>query len=433
MNILQLIRTILITCLLLPFVTNTAIAGSELTLNQLYCIAIENNKELKAAKYNIAIAEARLIQAGQWSNPSLNLANTDDQLFNHEGEYTRSIGFSQQFPVAGRIGRQKEVARVDVAIALAEIKDAERKLKGDVALRFYTLLLTHRHLQELDNILKVNQKLTKATRDRFRAAEVSELDVNTAQLEYQRLLQEKNVLERKLITETAELNKLLGRPPALPLYLNKTLPKIVPPPDLTKMQMIALQQRPDFQAAVLSFDRSKAEEALAHAERWEDWIIGVGVEQSLIVVTGAPPQSSDRALSVNVTIPLPLLKTNRGRILEANATGLQALAKLQALELSLQVEVANYHTEVQALQSVLHQLQKNALPLGEQNINLTQQAYNKGQISLLEVVQIQRQQNDLRLTYLNTLGQYLESLVKLQTAIGNDFYISLSPPQLKEK
>jgi cobalt-zinc-cadmium efflux system outer membrane protein len=390
-----------------------------LNLNQFIQIAIENNKDLQAAKYDISLAKGRLVQAGQWINPSLNLANTDDRLFRREGDYTRSIGFSQQFPIAGRIGQQKKVARVDVAIAIAEIKEAERKLAGEVANSFYGVLITQRRLQQVQHLLPINQKLIRVTHNRLHAAEVSELDANTARLEYQRLLQEKSVLESQQISQLAHLNELLGRPSSSSLLLDVKLPSLVQLPSLIEIQKLAFRNRADFQIAWLNLHRAQADIALARAERWSDWTVGLGVDQSKQVVEGAPPQNSNRALSLTLTIPLPLLNTNKGRILEAGASEIKADAKIQAAQLSIETEVASSYQQVILLQNILKQSQSTSLSLSMRNIHLAQNAYSAGQISLFEVVQAQRQQNDLQMAYLDTLNQYLQALVKLCNSIGS--------------
>jgi cobalt-zinc-cadmium efflux system outer membrane protein len=390
-----------------------------LNLNQFMQIAIQNNKDLQAAKYNISLAKARMVRAGQWNNPSLTLGNTDDRFFRDEGEYTRSVGFTQQFPIAGRIGKQKNVARVDVAIAIAEIKDAERKLKNGVANSFYSLLITDQRLQQVNRLLPVNQKLIRVTHNRLHAAEVSELDANTARLEYQRLLQVKSVLESKKISQLSNLNELLGRAPTSALLLDDKLPALSQLPRLIEMQTWALRNRSDFKIAWLSLHRAQADAVLARAERWADWTISAGVEQSKIVVQGAPPQNSDRALGLTLSVPLPLLNSNSGRILEAGTAEMQADAKIRSAQLSIETEVASSYQQVILLKDTLRQSQNQSLSLSTRNVKLAHQAYGIGQISLFEVVQVQRQQNDLQMAYLDTLDQYLQAIIKLCSALGN--------------
>src|SRR5260370_27225932 len=98
-----------------------------LALRQVIATALSGNKDLQAARFVAAQARARLVQAGLLPNTPLELANKNDALFANEGEYTTSVGFSQQLPVSGRIARHKDVARIDIDLALAEIRESEWK------------------------------------------------------------------------------------------------------------------------------------------------------------------------------------------------------------------------------------------------------------------------------------------------------------------
>ena len=50
----------------------------------------------------------------------------------NEGEYDFATGFKQRFPITGRLTKAKAVARVDVAQAMAEVRNQERLLAGEV-------------------------------------------------------------------------------------------------------------------------------------------------------------------------------------------------------------------------------------------------------------------------------------------------------------
>ena len=143
-----------------------------LTLDRAIHTAVRDNKDLQAAKQVVEIAQARLLQAGLPPNPSLELGTRNDLLFGNHGEYTASAAFTQRFPITGRIARQKDVARIDVALATTEIEQAERKLAGEVARRFYQVLVLDHQIQLRDRLIRTDQELVKVTRNRFRVAEV---------------------------------------------------------------------------------------------------------------------------------------------------------------------------------------------------------------------------------------------------------------------
>lgn len=392
--------------------------STTLSLSQLIQLAERDNKDLQAARYAIQIGQARLLQAGLWPNPRLELSGGSDAAFRNEGEYTRSAGISQQFPVAGRILRQKNVARVDIALAEAEIADAERRLVGEVATAAYRILVIDRQIQSRDDLVAVEEKLAKTTRDRYKAAEVSELDVNTVQLDLQRLLQEKALLQNQHQALLVSLNTLIGRPAAAALAIDEQLPDGATLPSLQQIQTQALESRPDLRNARLGVDRAQAQRALAKAQRWEDWSVGLGVQQDKVVPIGAPPQSSDRALMLSVSIPLPLFNKNQGLIAEAEASGDQAIARIEALRVGIAAEVASAYAESSNLHRSLDRYRQDLLPVSARNVQLAQKGYGQGLVSVVEVVQAQRQQAELNATYLTTLDQYLQALVRLRTATG---------------
>lgn len=392
--------------------------SAPLNLNDLIAIAIQNNKDLQAAKYNVGLAKARLLQAGALPNPSLELANANDRVFQNEGEYATKVGLSQDFPIGGRIAKQKEVARVDLAIAETEILEAERKLSSQVTENYFNLIVTMRRLTQMKHLIDISGALTNAARDRFRLGEVSELDANTAQLEHQRLQHEKRVLKSQQASQIAQLNTLLGRTAQMPLVVSEQLPSPLSLPHLTELQQLAMRQRSDFLATWLSLNRAQADMSLARAQRWADWKIGVGVDQGRRVIQGAPPQQVDRLLAVSLSIPLPLLNQNQGRIDEASAAQAKAQASIQALKLTIEAEVATNYHQVQSLLRILKKAKDGFIPLSNKNASLARNAYQSGQVSLFEVLQVYRQQNDLYLLYLTTLEQYLQSWMKLQNAVG---------------
>jgi cobalt-zinc-cadmium efflux system outer membrane protein len=393
--------------------------SSALDLPQLIDIARKDNKDLQAACYAIDTARARLLQAGLRSNPRLDLSARSDFLFRNEGQYATTVGFSQQFPIAGRLSRQKDVARVDIALAETEVQEAERRLANSIAEAVGRLVVINRQIQSRDALIAVEEKLAKITRNRFKAAEVSELDVNTVQLDLQRFVQERNLLQTQRQALLVTLNTLLGRPASSTLNIDDSISETGSLPSLEQLQLKAIQSRPDLRSALLTSNRAEAEMALAKASRWEDWTVGLELSQDKQVITGAPAQGVDRAIGVTVSIPLPLFNKSQGLVAQAQASREQAEAKIFAQRLSIASEVAGAYGEATMLQTSLSQYGQRLLPISQRSVRLAQEGYNQGLIPVFDVVQAQRQQAELNATYLTTLDQYLQTLARLHTAVGD--------------
>lgn len=411
-------RSVLI--VLLASFASLAIAAppSFTTLAALIDVALRDNMDLQAAQHAVDGARARLQQSGLGANPRLELSGRNDTLFGNDGEYAVSVGFSQEFPIAGRLARQQDVARVDVALALAEIAQAERTLAGNIAVAYYRLQVLDRQVAAQDSLIGVDDGLLQVTRSRLRAAEVAETDVLTAQLELGRAREQRVLLQTERATQAAELNQLLGRHSDDALNIDTTLPAPDALPDVATLQRQALAARPDLRTAFLIADRARAEQALAHAERWEDWTVGVGVEQDRLAVDGAPDQQASRAIGVSLSIPLPLRNNGQARSAEAVASGAQANASVQALRFSIANEIARGHAEVTGLAQSLANIQRDLLPVGERNVAQVQQAYRQGLTPIFTLMQAQRQQAEAVQANLDLLDRYLQALAALHTAAG---------------
>ena len=386
------------------------------TLTALIDAALRDNKDLQAARHAVDGARARLQQAGLGPNPRLELAGRNDAVFSNAGEYAVSVGFSQEFPIAGRLARQQDVARVDVALAQAEIAQAERTLAGNIVAAYYRLLVQDRQVAAQDRLIAVDDALLSVTRNRLRAAEVAETDVTTAQLEQRRARQQRSLLQIQRATQRAELNQLLGRTGDAALTTDDTLAAPGALPDVAVLQRQALTSRPDLRTAYLNADRARAEQALARAERWEDWTVGVGVEQDRLVLDGAPAQQASRAIAVSLSIPLPLRNNRQGRIAEALSAGAQANDSVQALSFSIKNEIARRHAEATRFAQSLADYQRDLLPGAAQNVAQVQQAYRQGLAPIFTVIQAQRQQADVTQANLDVLDRYLQGLAALHTA-----------------
>jgi len=411
----------LATALLMLAATALADEGSSpvFNLDQLIATAQRDNKDLNAARMSVEAARARLMQAGALANPRINVGAGSDFVFRNEGAYTTSVGISQEFPIAGRLARQREVARVDIELARSEISNAQRRLAGEIAASVYRVLVLDRQIQAREDLSAVDEKLAKATRSRFKAAEVSELDVNTVSLDIQRLAQERLLLESQRRVVLQSLNLKVGRPSNASLTVEEPLPSLDSLPPLETELSKAMTQRPDQHQASLQIERAQGQLGLANAKRWEDWSVGLGVQQDRQAIIGAPGQPNDRALLLNLTIPLSLRSRTQGLIDEAAVAVRQSRAQSDALTQQIGSEVAAAHAEAASLQTLFKNYELMLLPVTARNVALAQKGYEQGLVPLLEVIQAQRQEAELRTSALNTLDLYLQAYSRLQTAIGN--------------
>jgi len=362
----------------------TVAHGEDFTPESAAAFALRHNKDLIAARHLIAEAEGRLVQAGLWSNPEFDFRAEFDSR-RSEGDRLYEGGFMQRFPWSGRLAKARTVARVDVAMAVEELRDKERMLAGDVLGKARALLVIERKLrinddnrELLDRIFKQTSALTATGKASAAEARVIELEQTTLALAREAL-----VVERR--AKLAELNGVLGRAPADTLSLGGTLPSSPDDATLRAAAAQAASERPDRRLAALQIDKAQAEQRLAKAERWED--IGIGAA----ITREREEGMYDTMVGIGVSIPLPLWNRNQGRIAETQASQQRAAANVEALDLTIATQVREAQARVTGLAGVLARTRGPALDLARQNTKLLEETYASGTASFLTVFESRKQ------------------------------------------
>ena len=395
--------------------------------------ALRANPELAAASAAIEAARGRLIQAGLWSNPALRLAGRSDVMFQNEGERNLGIDLEQRFPIAGRLARAQDVARVDVALALAESREFERTLIGDVQRTVYGIAALDEAIASRESVIATASQLVRAATRRRQAAEVSDADVNLLEIELARFEQEKRRLELDRQIEVVRLNRLLYRAVDAPVSVSANLGVRA----FDSSQSIdALAQRPDLVRTRLEIDRARAEASLARAESWEDWAVGVGYEKDRQVFRNEPTVDpigvkQDEFVGLSLNVPLPLWNRNQGRVVTARAEERRAQARLAAAERAAQAEVETARRRIEELARVVREYDESLLPRSHQSVALLERGYRQGLVAITTLVQAEQQLADTVLRRAETLGELRQAEIDLETASAASSLLG-PPPQNEE-
>jgi len=406
---------------------------SALTAPSAAAEALRANPELAASAAAIEAARGRLIQAGLWSNPEIRLAGRSDFAFQNEGERNVGVDLEQRFPIAGRLARSRDVARVDVALALAESREFERTLIGDVQRAVYGIAALDAAIASRASVIGTASQLVRAATHRRQAAEVSDADVNLLEIELARFEQEKRRLELERETEAVRLNRLLHRPVDAPVQVSADLST---PTFAAARATGALARRPDLVRTRLEIDRARAEAALARAASWEDWALGVGYENDRQVFKNEPQSDpigikKDDFLGLSVRVPLPLWNRNQGSLIAARADERRAQARLAAAERSAEAEIETARRRIEELARVVREYDDSLLPRSQQSVALLERGYRQGLVAITALVQAEQQLADTFLRRAESLGELRQAEVDLETAAAASPLLG-PPPQSQE-
>ena len=362
--------------------------------------ALRHNPELAAAHFVIAEAEGRLIQAGLWSNPEFE-GDADVGVRDH----TISASLTQKFPLAGRLEKSRAVARVDVAMAVAEYRNQRRLLAGNVLSQARAILLLDRRIAVHASQIALLDRILEQTTALASAGASDTNDIGVVQLEKTTLALQR---QAQFVARESALDALrgaLGLDPGSALTIAGALP-ILPESFAVKIN------RPDLDLILLGADKNAAEQRFARAEKWDDLTVGLGASRQ------REDGMSDTMGQLKFSIPLPLWNRNPGRLAEVRAAGERAQTQIISRKLAIATEIREAQTRAIGLAEILQQLNETAQTQARQNTERIEQSVASGTGTFVTIYESRRQHLNLALTSLETEMQLVSTVTDWETRTG---------------
>jgi len=386
-------------------------------------MATERNWDLLAAKSGVDAAQAQLIIAKEFPNPTANLstAKIGDReagtaLGNGllERSYDSIAAVSQLIEIGGKRHDRKISAQAGVQGATARFLDARRLLDQGVTKAYVAAVLAGENARVLKGSAAMMQHEREIAQARLKAGDISDSDEkqieNSADIfELQARTAEATAVQARIAVEI-----LLG--------VEKPEGNWVPAETLAQMSLAAPQSadattnalRPDVLAAQADLKQSRADLKLQKAMRIPDPTISLGAEHE--PPSGGPP---DDTFNIGVSFPLPLWNWNRGEISSAQATvdkNALAFAKAGA---QAAADIANAESEYHEASERLARYQDQILPNSQKVREAVAFAYEKGGSSLVDLLEAERADNDARLATAQAMADTASAVADWIAAVGN--------------
>ena len=130
--------------------------------------------------------------------------------------------------------------------------------------------------------LVILKELEKTAEVRYKVGKGIQQDVFRAQVELSREMERLTSLEQEQQSRTAELNRILNRPPTAPLGKPEE-PALTPLPySLEELTNLVKQHSPTLQVQAHGIERSQSAVALAQREYYPDFVVTLGTMQSFL-------------------------------------------------------------------------------------------------------------------------------------------------------
>jgi cobalt-zinc-cadmium efflux system outer membrane protein len=375
---------------------------------------VQKNRELQAARRNVESAQAQILIAGARPNATLSVNSTSINDANTIDGQKRTADTIFRIDQPFERGNKREL-RLDAASGLQrasrdDFLDALRQSLAALQGAYFDL----RQAQEKADTLAQNAELYLGTLDaaqrRLRAGDLAPADVARVEVDYERAQNDARGARAELARAQIALAYMIGDE-AEAAELRAVDPW--PAPERADAAAVeqAIEARPDVIAAKERVQAAEKLRDLARAQRTRDVTIGTQYER-WIPGGGVATQ----AVGVGVSVPLFTGYDFSGDIQKAEVDRYAAIDALERARAIAGAELRRAAGDLNAAADRLERFDRSLLAAANRSAEASEFAFQRGAISVLEVLDARRTLRAVRLEALAARNDYAKALAAWQAA-----------------
>jgi cobalt-zinc-cadmium efflux system outer membrane protein len=373
-----------------------------LSLADAKAAAFQHNWDLLAAKSGINSAEAQLIVAKEFPNPTASLslsyigaynsATIEGNSFWHRS-YDTLAAVSQLIEIAGKRHDRQAAGRAGIMGARARFHDAKRTLDQGVAKAYVAALLAWENARVLRDSARLLNHESEIGEARLKAGDLSDSDFKQIQINAGQFELQAGAADAAATQARIQVEILMGAPQPkgqwTPADTLEQLAAKAPAPVVTTTGAL----RPDVLAAQADLRGSEFNLKLQRAMRVPDPTFLIQYEHEPL----PPGPPADNTFGLGLSFPLPLWNLNRGNIAAAQASLAQYQDALGKAAAQAAADVAGAQVEYDEAAARLRHYQKAILSQSAKVRESVSFAFEKGAATLVDLLEAERTDNTVRL------------------------------------
>lgn len=392
-----------------------------LPLSQAISEALDKNLDLIAARFDIPVAQARIITARLRPNPIFSLEAShliypitpDFNKDNAAGPNELAIRTDFVLERGGKRERRIEVAEASRTVAELQVLNTVRTIVQNVETAFVDILQAKANLALALDSLRSFDEIVRINTIRVKDGDLAEVELirsQVAQLQFENTVRQS---ELQVQTARTRLQVLLGRGITEPLVdASGEMRRDTLSVDLAGLRQRAFAQRPDLLAFRRDQIRSQAELRLQLAQGKVDYTIGSEYRRQ----QGA--SAFGNTVGFFFSANLPVFNKNQGEIARATQEQSQTEAKVRALETIVQNDVQLAYLQYSNASTSLNRVEGALLQRATDVRQITEYSYRRGEANFLEFLDAQRAYNETMQAYNEARGDFARSLYGIDAATG---------------
>jgi cobalt-zinc-cadmium efflux system outer membrane protein len=413
---------------LFPGVAAKAQDNGAVTLEEFVRTSLDRNREILALRQRVVQAQGLRRQAAVHPALTIETQGGSGRPFGSVGEQELTAAAILPIETFGKRAGRVRVADLSIALAQVEIDGRSTQAAYDIETGYLSMLYERERIAILDRVLDTLKESHRLTEARIKEGDAAPLEAQLLAVELSRAEAQRSDAVGRLAVAELDLRRLAALAP------RDALPRISPATPgaaaLSLDELIArsLERRPDLRAARLLEQQEESEVALANAQARPDVTVSARYTynkstldgQYGLTSTGATTALRDRynTLSLGVSLPLITKHRNQGAIEAAEAGAASARLRREYLESTVPLEVRSAYERWAAAQRTRDLLRDGVVGQSSRNLAVVREAYQLGQLRLLDVLNEQRRLTDTELSFLDARLQVGRALAELERASG---------------
>jgi len=398
-------------------------AQQALTWDQVRAKFEETNPTLKADALGVDEMKAEEITAFLRPNPQFTMLADGTQIVPHDGAWTPFRGTYEQptFSYLHERDHKRELrlksAQEGTQIAQSQHEDLDRTLIFTLRSAFVQTLQAKFVLDLARKDLDYYDKIIQISRDRFRAGDIAQIDLDRIELlrvQYESEIQNAIV---NLRTAKIQLLQLLNdRTPVDQFDVDGPYDFSEDLAPLEDFRNTALDARPDLRAALQSLQQADTNHKLAEANGSTDPTFGAWYTHN----SSNNNPNGIQTLGLSVSIPLRIFDKNQG---EKKRTQIDIGKNQQLTEASRAQVFSDVDSAYEIVRSNIALLKPYKAQYNAQALRVRDTvtySYEHGGASLMDFLNAQSDYRTVQLAYAQLIGAYLTAAGQLNLAVGRE-------------
>ena len=401
---------------------------TQTTLEDLVRTSLERNREVLALRQRVAQARGLARQAGVRPAPSIEAEELSGKPLGSPGDQEFSAAFVQPVEAVGKRKNRVRVADAAVALAEAELDERSTQIAYEIETAYLSVVYERERTAVFDRVSDSLRESLRLTQARVREGDAAPLEAQLLAVEQSRTDAQRADAMGRVSSAELDLRRLIG------LTAREALPVITPPTrgqvalSLERFIARALEKRADLRAAQVIEQQGEAESALVRSEARPDVTVSARythLQESFenefgLTSSGAiiPIRDQFNTLSIGISVPLVTKRRNQGAIEAAESGAASARLRREHLESTIPLEVQSAYEHWTAAQRTRDLFRDGVIDQSNKNLAVVREAYQLGQLRLMDVLNEQRRLTDSEFSYLDARVQVARALADLERLTG---------------